>query len=287
MKILLAGGAGFIGRHLVPALQDAGHHVIALLRPGSGVPEAWTGVEIIPADLAALDPSCLPPCGAVIHLAQGSGAFPETADNLLAVNCASAVTLAAHAQRNGSGRMIYASSGTVYGFSSSPVTEASPLLGTGFYAQTKIAAEKLLSEFRGVIDVDLLRIFNPYGPGQQPFRLIPDVVSRVTSGRAVSIRPNGMPFLSPIAVSDVVACIMARLSAPGSVTVNVAGSSVTGIREIAECAGGIIGRSPVFEENTTPLSKGMAGCSRLMEEITGVSPVSLEAGLRALCNNLK
>lgn len=284
MKIILAGGAGFIGRHLVPALQGAGHHVTALLRPGSAVPEEWTGVEVVAADLEALNQSGLPQADVVIHLAQGSGAFPETADNLLAVNCTSAVTLAGHGLRSGAGRMIFASSGSVYGFSDKPVKEDSPLRGTGFYAQTKIAAEKLLAEFRGVLEVDLLRIFNPYGPRQQPFRLIPDVVSRVSAGRAVNVRANGMPFLSPVAVSDVVACLMARLAAKDSVTLNVAGPEVIGIREIAECAGRITGCVPVFEQNPAPLSGGIAGCSKLMEEVTGVSPVPLETGLRVFCN---
>lgn len=284
MNILLAGGAGFIGSHLIPALQGAGHKVTALLRPGSAVPEAWTGVEVVRADLAVLDPAALPQAEMLIHLAQGTGAFPGKADDLLAVNCVSAVTMAGHGSRTGASRMIYASSGSVYGFSGQPVGEDSPLLGTGFYSQTKIAAEKLLGEFRDRLQVDLLRIFTPYGPGQHPSRLIPDVVARVRAGRAVSVRANGMPFLSPVAVSDVVACLMARLAAEDSLTLNVAGRGVTGIREIAECAARITGGTPVFEENTAPLSGGMAGSSALMEKATGVRPVSLEEGLRALCN---
>jgi UDP-glucose 4-epimerase len=285
MKILIAGAAGFIGSNLTSALTAAGHEVIAILRPNGSIPADWAGVTILRLDLASLAEATLPQVDVVIHLAQSAQPFPAGAMDLLAVNCYSAVALAAHAIRCGAKKMIYASSGTVYGFSSSPVTEGSPLAGTGFYAQSKIAAERLLAEFRSLVPVDILRIFTPYGPGQQPFRLIPDIVSRVRDGRPVSVRTNGMPFLSPVAVSDVVAAIEARLAATDSQTINVAGPEVVGIREIAEALGAILGRSPTYEENSAPLDGGMASNSKFFSEITGIVPLGLEAGLRRLVSS--
>ena len=282
MRILVAGSTGFIGSHLVPALVGAGHHVVALVRPDTTAPRP-AGVEVVEADLATVKAAALPAVDAVVHLAQANLPFPEHATDLLAVNCASAVALAAHAVRCGAARFLYASSGSVYGTSASLLTEESPLAGTGFYAQTKIAAERLLAEFRGRLAVDLLRIFTPYGPGQQPFRLVPDIVARVREGRAVSVRASGMPSLTPITVADMVRVLLARLASGEGATMNVCGTEVTGIREIAEAAGAILGRAPVFEENPSPLAEGIAADATRMIALTGVQPVGIREGLAALC----
>lgn len=282
MKVLVAGATGFTGSHLVPALLAAGHEVHALQRDGAAARSGWERVHVIAADLAQILPKSLPAVDAVIHLAQANVPFPAQAEELLSVNTSSAVALAAHAQRCGAVRMVYASSGTVYGFSSSKITESHPLNGSGFYAQTKITAERFLSEFRAQLPVDLLRIFSPYGPGQQATRLIPDVIGRVRDGRAVSVRENGMPALTPIFIADLVQVILARLAATDSLTMNVAGAETVGIRDIAECAAGLVGREALFEINPAPLDGGIAADSALMTQATGVRPVSMQKGL-ALC----
>lgn len=279
MKILLAGATGFIGSHLVPALLSAGHEVHALVRNAAAARPGWSDVRCMEANLVAECPKSLPSVEAVVHLAQANVPFPAQAEELLAVNCTSAVTLAAHAQRCGAKRMIFASSGTVYGFSPEPITEAHPLNGAGFYAQTKIAAERLLGEFRAQLPVDLLRIFSPYGPGQQATRLIPDIIRRVREGRAVTVRENGMPALTPVYVSDVVAVILARLTAADSVTMNVAGEERVGIREVAECAAALLGCEAVFEINPAPLDGGIAADASLMTRATGVRPISMTEGV--------
>ena len=95
MKILIAGATGFIGSNLMPALMSAGHEVIAIVRPNGSIPADWTGVSILRANLAALEEATLPQADVVIHLAQSAQPFPAGAMDLLSVNCASAVTLAA------------------------------------------------------------------------------------------------------------------------------------------------------------------------------------------------
>ena len=279
VKVLIAGATGFVGSHLVPALLAAGHEVYALVRNAGAAMHGWDRVQLLEADLAGARLPEMPFADVVVHLAQANVPFPAHAEELLAVNCSSAVALAAHALRCGASRMIYASSGTVYGFSAGLITEAHPLLGAGFYAQTKIAAEKMLSEFRVSLPVDLLRIFTPYGPGQQPARLIPDIVARVREGRPVTVRESGMPSLTPIHVADVVAAIMSRLNATESLTVNVAGGETAGIRDVAKIAGGLLNREAVFELNPASLDGGIAADCRLMTAKTGVRPLSLSEGL--------
>lgn len=282
MRILIAGGTGFIGSHLVPALIAEGHAVTVLVRPGSE--GRVTGdASALSVDLFRPGGADLPEADVLIHLAQANLGFPEHAEELLAVNCASAVALASHGVRCGARKLIYASSGSVYGFAGEVITESHALKGSGYYAQTKIAAEALLAEFRGRLAVDLLRIFSPYGPGQQAFRMIPDIVSRVREGRPVLVRANGMPSLSPVSVADVVRVVLARVSDGGSETFQVCGPDVTGIREIAELAGRLLGREPVFAAHEAALEGGIAASCAKMTELTGVVPEPVERGLAALC----
>jgi nucleoside-diphosphate-sugar epimerase len=279
VKILIAGATGFIGSSLVPALLESGHEVYAVVRNTAAAGPERARMHFVEADLAKHWQAALPEVEVVIHLAQANVPFPAHAGELLAVNCSSAVALAAHAQRCGASKVIYASSGTVYGFSPGLLSEDSPLHGTGYYAQTKIAAERLLGEFRAHLPVDLLRIFTPFGASQPAMRLIPDILSRVREGRPVTVRANGMPALTPIHVSDVVAVIMARLTAKDGLTMNAAGAELTDIRGIAEYAAKLLGRDAVFELNPSPLEGGIAADSSFMTASTGVHPRSLQEGL--------
>ncbi len=287
MKILVAGAGGFTGRHLIKALLGAGHSVLAVVRPGSAsVPQDSESLTVVPADLANLAARDLPEFEAAVHIAQANVAFPNGAAELASVNVMSAVAIAQKAVDCGATRLIYASSGSVYGFGEAPFDESAPLLGTGFYSETKKAAERLLAEFRGSLSVDLLRIFNPYGPGQQPFRLLPDIVRRVKEGRPVTVRANGSPFLSPIHVGDVVSSIISRLQAGDSQTFNISGSEIVSIREIAEIAASILSANVMFEENPQPQDGGMAGKNNLMRQLTGVEPRTLRDGLGDLIQSL-
>src|SRR5581483_4926665 len=115
-KVLIVGGAGFIGRHKARRLAEAGATVYATHSP-SRRPPSIPGVRWLPCDLARSDaPAGWPAgCDAVISLAQARNwrVFPETAADVFSVNVAALFQTLQYAQRTGVRRFVYASSGSI------------------------------------------------------------------------------------------------------------------------------------------------------------------------------
>lgn len=247
MKVLVTGATGFVGRHVVQRLTRD-HDVIALVRP-SGQVDARPGV--IAVDLAAPDFSDALPSrvDAIVHLAQGSGRFPDAALLLHDVNVGSTVRLADYGRRVGIRAFVFASTGSVYARSAEPLLETGPISPTGYYAASKWAAELLLEPYRSSMSVIVLRLFVPYGPGQTG-RMVPSIVSAVLEGRPVTVVNGGQPRVNPVYVDDVAEVIARCLSHSAPGVMNVAGPRVLSVAEIADIAGVLSGRSPIFDQRT-------------------------------------
>lgn len=246
MNVVLTGATGFIGSRVRPLLAARGHAVTALARVGGQVAEP--GVRWVTCDVA--DPGfvdVLPDTAdAVIHLAQAGGSPP---DELLlrAVNVESTRLLLHYSRRVGVRRFVFASSGSVYGGSPSPLPEGQPPRPPDAYARSKSEAEALLGKAPPEVAACALRLFTPYGPGQNG-RLIADLVERISSGRAVTLRGDGHPRLNPIFVDDVAQIVVRTLETPVPPILNVAGDEVLSIRDMAETIARALGVSPRFEE---------------------------------------
>jgi nucleoside-diphosphate-sugar epimerase len=211
------------------------------------------GVEPLVVDLG--DPSFVAalPAGvdAIAHLVQSNVPFPEGAGALFAVNVASTQRLLEYARRAGARRFVFTSSGSVYGPGERPWRESDPRVGPGYSAATKLAAERLVAAYAGEFEHSVFRLFTPYGPGQQVRRLVPGIIDRVRSGRAVSTRPDGGPRFTPLYVAHAVEVLAQSLAAEGSHLLNLAGDEVVSIRQIAETAGELVGREPIYTEDGT------------------------------------
>jgi UDP-glucose 4-epimerase len=278
MRVLVAGATGFVASHLVPALADAGHEVIAAGHDLARIP---SGAEALVADLRRADAVRFPPVEAIVHLAQANVPFPEGADDLFAVNVASTAALLEHARQAGAQRFVYASSASVYGGGERAFDESDPPLASDFYAATKIAAERLVAAYAGVLEgTTTIRLVAPYGPGQRA-RLIPTLVERVRAGRPVVLNPGGRPRLNPIYVADVVRVVLRALDLPGSRVVNVAGDEVVGVDQLADAIGEAVGVTPVYEESLGGSATDLIARNARMKAELGVEDlVPLSEGLR-------
>jgi UDP-glucose 4-epimerase len=248
MRILVTGAAGFVGSALLPQLRE--HEVTALIRPGGrSLPRSAS----IGADLGKpLDHAVLPPhIDAVIHLAQSrwSKAFPEGAEDAFAVNVASTAALADWARSAGAIRFCLISTGSVYDPYDGRLTEDAALAPGNFYGATKLAAENLLRPYSSLFTTCVLRLFFPYGPGQEA-RLIPDLVERVRSGLPITLprKGDGM-VITPSFVDDVAAVIVRATEEGWSGTFNVAAPTALTIREIGETIGRLLDKPPSFEHD--------------------------------------
>ena len=161
MRVLVTGGAGYIGSSLTLLLLEAGHDVRVfdrLIHGGESLLGVWTHpkFEFVNGDIrdrAALEKS-VTDCDAVVHLAAivGDPACAREPELARAVNLESSLALIDLSRKAGVERFVFASTCSNYGKMKDPnsfVNEESELSPVSLYAETKVAVEKLLLQSAG------------------------------------------------------------------------------------------------------------------------------------------
>lgn len=216
MRILVTGGAGFIGSHLVDRLLTAGHSVRVLDNLSSGkrenLPKAGD-IDIVVGDVRAVaDVSrAIDGIDAVFHLAAVASVQASVEDpaGTHGSNFLGTLNLLEAARRQSVRRFVYASSAAVYGNTEElPVSERTPVCPLSPYAADKLAGEHYLwfyaRKYR--LAATAFRFFNVYGPRQDPSSPYSGVISifaeSVRTGRAATIFGDGTQTRDFVYVAD-------------------------------------------------------------------------------------
>ncbi len=278
MRIVVTGAAGFIGHYLTASLS-ARHEVIALARKVEKANLAGNA-SLIEMDLTGvLKTEALPTqVDVLIHLAQANVAFPEAANELFAVNTSATQQLLDYARRAGAQHFILASTGDVYGPRLGLCRESDAAAPVSYYGVTKYASELLGNSYASYLKPCVLRLFQPYGPGQVN-RLIPKLADRIRQGQTIRLNQGNRPHVTPIYIDDVVSAFERVIALSYAGLLNVAGDTVVSLRGLAEALGQVLGIEPSFEE-TEGETSDLMGDNSQMKEALGLSPsVGLHAGL--------
>jgi len=224
MRILVTGGAGYIGSHTCCELLAAGHAVVVVDNLCNSKEEslrrvmeiAGRDLDFVKADLrdrAALDAIFRGQAiDAVIHFA-GLKAVGESTRIPLAYyenNVGGTLTLCQAMAEAGVRRLVFSSSATVYGDPATvPIREGFPLSATNPYGRSKLMVEKILRDLAdsdGAWAIDLLRYFNPVGahpsgrigedPNGIPNNLMP-YVAQVAVGKLAELQVFGDDYPTP------------------------------------------------------------------------------------------
>lgn len=183
-KILITGGAGFIGSALVHYWSSQGAEVHVIDLPKKIASRRWSinGVQFHPSDVT--NPETFKRVGVgfdiVYHLAAQTSARVSEEQPYLDIdtNVKGVFNLCQWARETRPGRVVFSSSMAVYGSHGDNLTEDAALEPCSVYGITKLAGEKLLSVLRGDgIKVDIFRLFNVYGPGQDYSNLMQGMAS--------------------------------------------------------------------------------------------------------------
>lgn len=284
MKILVTGGTGFIGSHLVDALLERSHQVITL----STRPEGPSGAEHHQLDVASVGATeVASKVEAIVHLAGLSNASVSYANPLLfnRVNAFGTLAILEGARRGGA-RVIFASSQRIYRPSLQPIPEYGLIEPQDPYGYSKLCGEAWLEMYARFYEVPAvtLRLFSIYGPGLLVSTGTSGVaaifVGRALRGQPLTVHANQRRDLTY--VSDVVQGILLALEKavpPGS-CYNVATGIGTSMEELARLVCDLTrSRSEIVVENSESFGYLVADISKARAELDYSPRVGLADGL--------
>lgn len=213
MKVLVTGGAGFIGSHVTKLLIDSGHEVVVLDNLSKGRRElVHPKAKLIVGDIK--DPKktseSLKGVDAVIHMA-GLIIVPESVkkpDLYVKTNVLGTVSLLNSMKEENVKKIIFSSSACVYGEPKNlPITEKEPLHPDNPYGASKASIEAFLQSYHAVFgfDVTILRYFNPYGPGElhdPETHAIPNFIKAVLAKKPIPLYWKGEQVRDFIYIED-------------------------------------------------------------------------------------
>jgi len=278
MRFLITGAAGFLGSGLANRLAAEGHTVLGVDDLSTGDPKVLnSGVQFTRGDVNDRPKlwTLMQGVDCVYHLAARvivpeSVLYPREYNQ---VNVGGTVTLMEAMRDVGVRRVVFISSGTVYGNQSEqPVKESAIPNPRSPYAVSKLAAEyytKTIGALWGIETV-CLRVFNAYGPGQHhpPVHtpVIPNFLRQAWENGTIVIHGNGNQTRDYVYVDDVVNAMAAASVAPevNTLTINVGSGSEVSVRDLAKMIAEVTGGNPEIVYN--PRNEG--GLSRLCADIS-------------------
>ena len=289
MKILVTGGSGFIGSHVVDKLADAGFEPrIYDLRPSPH--HDPDSVDTVVGDLLDADGlrSAMEDCDAVVHLAAYADVGVVAEEPVSAEECNSRGTLAVlEAARATGTRVIYGSTIWVYGAAGNGVIdEESPIgLPDHLYTASKLAGEMYCTSYAELYEVPctILRFGIPYGPRARPSAVIPIFVSKAVRGEPLTIAGDGQQTRRFVYVEDLAEGVVAALERGDEGRIyNLAGNETVTIRELAEVVSDLVGDTEIVH---TPGRSGDFGGAvvsnqRAAEELGWRASTPLREGVR-------
>lgn len=230
MNVLVTGGAGFIGSHLVEWLLEQGCKVRVLDNFSNSSPErlgeARSALSVIKGDVrdnatlaaAAQGVQVIFHLAALVSVARSVEQPIETFD----VNLTGTLRVLEAARAAGVRRVILASTCAIYGdMARLPLAESDPPAPLSPYAASKLAAEEVLKLYARLYGVETvsLRFFNVYGPRQDPASpyaaVVPRFVAALRAGQQPTIYGDGLQTRDLVYVGDVVASLWAAATLSG------------------------------------------------------------------------
>jgi UDP-glucuronate 4-epimerase len=314
-NILITGGAGFIGSHLVDYLMsEAGREAFnlneaprvtvvddfsdfydpALKRANLATHLGRDRFELIVADItdaaAIHDLFARRQFDAVVHLAARAGVRPSLLDPLAyeATNVRGTYVLLEAARRGGVRQFVFGSSSSVYGINAQvPFSEEDPISRPiSPYAATKIAGEAachVYSHLYGMRAV-CLRFFTVYGARQRPDLAIHKFARLIDAGRAIPIFGDGRTERDYTYIDDIIAGVVAalRYDASDYEVINLGESATIELRRLVELLEQAMGKRAVIDHQ--PAQPGDVpvtyACIEKARRLLGYNPqTGIEAGI--------
>jgi nucleoside-diphosphate-sugar epimerase len=299
--VLVTGGAGFIGSHLVHALAARGDTVRVIDDFSSGKPANLSGtpgsgsVELIEGSI--LDEAALARAVAGVHTVFHQAAIPSVPRSLSApvpshnANATGTLLVLEAARRHGAKRVVYAGSSSAYGETPTlPKVETMSPAPLSPYAVSKLSGEHYCQVYDRALGLEtvVLRYFNVFGPRQDPgsqyAAVIPRFITAALEGRAPAVFGDGSQSRDFCHIDNVVAAnlLAAEVEEARGQVFNIACGQATDLNRVIALVGRALGRAvePRYEPaRTGDIKHSLADISRA-ERVLGYRVlVAFEDGL--------
>ena len=300
MRILVTGGAGFIGSHIVEHFQGkADIRVIDNLRTGRK--ENLKGLDCHFIEASILDKDALLEAMTgvdyVFHLA-AMVSVPQSMDNpseALSINSQGTLNVLESARNAGVKKLAFSSTSAIYGEQSpeQPKVESMPPAPISPYGITKLSGEYYCNIFQqqGWLQTVCLRYFNVFGPRQNPHgdyaAVIPFFISQAVANKPLTIHGDGSQTRDFVFVKDVAALNAAMVESDHHGIFNVARGEGSSIQELAE-------KIIAATNSKSEISHGAPRAGDIQHSVADVSKLqscglaahwSLDEGLDATCKS--
>ena len=259
-RVLVTGGAGFIGSNLIRSLLERGDEVRVLDNFSTGARENLLGldVEIVEGELRSYERvhNAIRGVEVVYHLG-ALGSVPRSVQDPLtsnAVNVEGTLNVLLAARDEGVRRVVFSSSSSIYGSTGElPRTEAMAPDPISPYGVAKLAAERYCVSFSRVyeqFETVVLRYFNVFGPRQTPFSqyaaVIPLFLTAIARDEPVTIFGDGEQSRDFTYVDNVCDATIRAANVPeaNGRIFNIAAGSPASVHHLADSIGRILGKEP-------------------------------------------
>ena len=309
-KVLVTGGTGFIGSHLVELLVDKGYDVIAFDRYNPSNHWGWlenskykNDIEVILGDIRDYDSvsRSMSECDTVFHLAALVGipysylspkAYIET-------NITGTYNVLQASKEFKLHQVLITSTSETYGTAQYvPIDEKHPIVGQSPYSASKIAADQLsISYFKSFdMPIKIVRPFNTFGPRQSARAIIPSIVTQIISGNKNIKLGNLKPTRDLTYVKDTCNGFYELFKTPNifGEIINVGMNKEISIIDLVNKIASIMGTSINIEADDARIRPESSEVERLLCDNSKISSISnwkpsysLELGLSETIDWLK
>ncbi|HMJ26018.1 MAG TPA: GDP-mannose 4,6-dehydratase [Pyrinomonadaceae bacterium] len=277
-SILITGGAGFIGSHLVDRLLSEGGWQItvvddfndfydpAIKRENVRAPLSHPDYRLVEADIR--NPAALEPAfdgttfDCIVHLAARAGVRPSLKEPRLYVetNINGTLNLLELARTHGVKQFVFGSSSSVYGMNAKvPFSEDDPIFNPiSPYAATKAAGELICHSYAHLYDIRIvcLRFFTVYGARQRPDLAIHKFSKLISAGKPIPVFGDGTTRRDYTYIDDIIAGVRAAMDYDQSkyAVINLGESRTVELRELISLIEQALGRRAEIDRQ--PLQPG-------------------------------
>lgn len=294
MRILITGGAGFIGSHSGEKLISEGHDVTVIDDLSSGkmenIPEK---ALFIKGDITQFDFENFlkkEKFDRIIHFAAQIDVRKSVADPLfdLRVNIEGLIRILQSASNNGIGKIVFISSaGVMYGDTDEPADESLMPVPVSPYGVSKLAGENYLAAYKNNFGLDftILRFTNVYGPRQDPHGeagVVAIFAQQMISKKQSILYGHGNLQRDYVFVKDVVRAVVKSLDSGSGEKFNISTGTATSVMELYELMKRHFDSLPeplFLETRPGELKRSVASFDKARKELSWSPRISLEEGI--------